>query len=242
MRKSGRPILPSPAPVRRTKLVTLILNQLRDYVITHSLVEEDRLPPERELASQLNVSRPSLRNALDWLSERGALRRVQGGGTFLQSNFLLVLTQTYGDAEPSQDRLREVAQARALLEPILTRLAAEKMSQSEIAALQADVARAESRIDDYEAWRQHDLSFHVRLSRLAGNAILADTLDSLFPHVLKLWQARPEYFNRPQCLAGHRAIVESLARHDAEGAVRWMQRHLESFQRAANAGPLRVSA
>jgi len=223
-------------------LVTLILNQLRDYVIRNSLVEEDRLPPERDLAAQLNVSRPSLRNALDWLSERGALRRVQGGGTFLQANFLLVLTQTSGDVEPTHQRLREIAQARSLLEPMLVRLAAERMSQTDIAALQADVARAESRLDDYEAWRQHDLSFHVRLSRLAGNTILADTLDAMFPDVLKLWIDRPAYFNRPQCLAGHRAIVEAFARHDANAAVRWMQRHLESFQRASDAGPLRVSA
>jgi GntR family transcriptional repressor for pyruvate dehydrogenase complex len=234
--------MPVSAPVRRTKLLNLILNQLRDYAITHGLAEDDRLPPERDLAAQLSVSRPSLRNALDWLSQRGALRRVQGGGTFLRSNFLVVLAQDEAGAELPEDQIAEVVEARVQLEPMLIRMAAGHIKQQDLEWFRHEFSRVENRLDNLDGWRHHDLSFHVRLSRLSGNSILAETLDAIFPRVLKLWTATPGFFNRAEALSDHRAIIDALGRGDAEMAARRMYKHVLDFKRSVMTARLGIPA
>ena len=71
----GRDIKPGPDPVRRTNLTTLILYRLRDFAIAQGLVEGDRLPPERELAARLSVSRPTLRD--DNIASSRARRQIR---------------------------------------------------------------------------------------------------------------------------------------------------------------------
>lgn len=217
--------LPSPTPVRRANLTTLILDQLRQYVITHGLSENDRLPPERDLAIRLRVSRPSLRNALDWLSERGALKRVQGGGTFLQGNFLDVLADAPGtlsdDPTPA-----ELAEARLLVEPGLVRLAAQRITSNEIASLDRELARVRQRLADPSACRQHDLQFHIRLAQLSGNTLLAATIEGFMAHAMALWNTQPSETDPAQVVADHQEIVSCLARQDGDAAARRMAEHL----------------
>lgn len=219
--------LPSPTPVRRANLTTLILDQLRQYVITNGLSENDRLPPERDLAIRLRVSRPSLRNALDWLSERGALRRVQGGGTFLQANFLDVLADAPGTIvdEPSPG---ELAEARMILEPGLARLAAERVTSVELAALERELQRVRQRLGDPSACRQHDLKFHIRLAQLSGNTLLATTVEGLMAQAMSLWNLHPQELDVAQMVADHQELLGYLARHDAESAARKMAEHLRA--------------
>jgi GntR family transcriptional repressor for pyruvate dehydrogenase complex len=216
-------------PVRRTNLTQLILDQLRSYVLNNGLVEEDRLPPERELAAQLNVSRPSLRNALDWLEERGALRRVQGGGTFLQPNFLHVIADAR-DSEGAGDQcLREAIEVRVHLEPVLIRLASERASQAELNALAEETAKAKFRTADLAFWRWHDLQFHSRLARFARNAALARTLEEALADVylLSAGQREPNDFARAQ--SEHELILEALMWRDADAASSRMSEHLQGM-------------
>ncbi|MBL9125007.1 MAG: FadR family transcriptional regulator [Planctomycetaceae bacterium] len=232
--------LPGPAPVRRTNLTQLILDQLRDYVLSHGLLEEDRLPPERELAAQLDVSRPSLRNALDWLAQRGALRRVQGGGTFLQSTFLTVLAEAHVAHAAAPSNSSELAEARGYLEPLLVQLAAERASSEELAALAADAARAGQRLEDVEFWRLHDLAFHARLAKLSGNSILAEALGAALHQTARSDQSAP--LDTRKCHEQHSEILEALTRRDAEAAAQLMREHLQGCHAVDDAAGLRVSA
>lgn len=233
---------PGPAPVCRANLSTLILHQLRDYVVAQGLVDGDRLPPERELASRLSVSRPTLRSALQWLGQRGALRRVQGGGTFLRPNFLSVLVDVPGSSSSTPPTAAEVVEARLHIEPLLAEMAAERMSIAELDGLKAALARSAQRLDNADSWRQHDLHFHLRIARLSGNSVLADTLKSLFAQVVAIWTDHADKFDAAKSYAEHLAIVDALARRDGAGAAMQMGRHLEAFARAAGTRPLRFSA
>lgn len=237
----SRTQIPGPAPVRRTNLTQLILDQLRDYVLTHGLLEEDRLPPERELAERLDVSRPSLRNALDWLAQRGALRRVQGGGTFLQASFLTVLAEAEVAGQQDSATSTQVAEARGYLEPLLTQLASSRARAEEFEKLAADLARARDRLEDAEYWRQHDLAFHARVARLSGNAVLAETL------VVALRQAAagnspPLKLDTQKCHEQHAGILAALSRRDGEAAARLMHEHLQCCHKVGKSPSFRVSA
>lgn len=227
--------------MRRTNLTQLILDQLRDYVLGHGLLEEDRLPPERELATQLDVSRPSLRNALDWLAQRGAVRRVQGGGTFLQASFLTVLAEAHVASQSEPASAGGLSEARGYLEPLLVQLAASRARPEEIEALAADTDRAGQRLDDAEFWRQHDLAFHARLAKLSGNALLAETL------VAALRQAAGASsvalpLDTLKCHEQHAELVAAMERREPETAARLMRDHLQCCHGVGESPVLRVSA
>jgi GntR family transcriptional repressor for pyruvate dehydrogenase complex len=224
--------LPTPMPVRRSNLTQLILDQLRSYVLNNGLVEEDRLPPERELATQLNVSRPSLRNALDWLEARGALRRIQGGGTFLQSNFLHVIADAREANAPNEECLRDAIEARLHLEPVLIRLVCDRAPQSELDALAEEVAKAKFRTADPAFWRWHDLQFHSRLARSGRNAVLARTLEEALSDVYLL-SSQAEQFDFVRAQSEHEQIIEALIWRDADAAASRMAEHLQALSSAA---------
>jgi len=226
--------------VRRTNLTTLILDQLRQYVIAHNLSEHDRLPPERDLAIHLNVSRPSLRNALDWLATRGALRRVQGGGTFLEVTFLEIIADS-PEAQTDRPEATQIIEARWALEPAVARLAAERISAAELETLTRDLHRAELRLDNPQLFRQADLKFHLRLAQASGNSILAASVESLLNHVLALWAAEPDT-DRRAIHADHVAILDAVARRDPELAERRMRAHIESFGRNVGYGLVKIGA
>ncbi len=234
--------LPSPTPVRRTNLTALILEQLRQYVIQHDLREEDRLPPERELAIRLQVSRPSLRNALDWLSHQKALRRVQGGGTFLAANFLSVVAQYNHRGGSEAPSLAELAEARSRIEPVLAEMAAVRATQAELAELTQEVDRAQSYIDRADAWHQFDLQFHTRVGRMARNGVFAQAMEDVLAQVLAFWTTHADECDRVQAQADHRRIAEALNRRDDAAAARAMLDHLRLFERAVVARPLKLPA
>ena len=79
--------------IRQPKLSDVIEQQLEFLILEGTLRPGEKLPPERELAKQFDVSRPSLREAIQRLEAKGLLLRRQGGGTFVQSS----LWQSFSD-------------------------------------------------------------------------------------------------------------------------------------------------
>ena len=75
-------------PLKQAKLSDVIQSQLEAMILEGSLVAGQKLPPERELAVQFEVSRPSLREAIQKLEAKGLVSRRQGGGTFVSDNIL----------------------------------------------------------------------------------------------------------------------------------------------------------
>lgn len=222
--------LPGVSPVRRTSLVTLILERLKEYIADAGLRQGDRLPPERVLATQLGVSRPSLRAALDLLSERGALRRVQGGGTYLESNIAAVLAQVGEHDDAPRAQLREVVEARFHLEPVVAELAADRANDEQLADLEQSIEQIAGNLDDLAAWFQHELHFHVRLARMCGNSVLTTAVESLYPQILGCWQSHADTLDPAVSLEEHRAILDALKRRDGEGANKAMAQHLQHFR------------
>lgn len=223
--------LPSAAsPVRRRPLVALILDQLREFIATARLRPGDRLPPERQLAQQLAVSRPSLRAALDWLSERGALRRVQGGGTYLEPNIHAVLAEARDRDVVERGKVVEVIEARFVLEPLLASLAAERAEDVEIQDLRNDLAVDPASMVDPADYGQHELQFHVRLARTCGNPILVGMLEMLFPHFLGFCQMHAKDLDARAALSAHAEILDAVARRNPAEAAERMRSYLTRYQ------------
>jgi GntR family transcriptional repressor for pyruvate dehydrogenase complex len=190
--------------------------------------EGGRLPPERELASQMKVGRRTIRAALSVLEEEGAISRRQGQGTFFGPPKLV------GEREVAELAHRvspqEIIEARLSIEPALARLAATRASLADIDAMAriAEKARTARNARDYA---QADAGFHRKVAECAGNALFR----ALFEMIIKVrekadWARVRQYYFRHdgarRSYEEHRVIIDAISERDPQAAAAAMQDHL----------------
>ncbi|WP_410216222.1 FadR/GntR family transcriptional regulator [Paracoccus sp. (in: a-proteobacteria)] len=213
-----------------------IARRLQEMIRSGELKAGQKLPSQRLLAGQLNVSRPSLREALLTLETLGLVQTLPARGTFVldPASRSHSTTWRYDDAYD----LREVFQTRLLLEGQLCRLAATAMTPHTTEALR-DAAQAFE-----EAWSAGDLLAHVEADLALHLAIAAACpnrmLSGLYRTVQQLLtetQRQPIPNTDPdrmsQSIAEHRAIIEALERRDPDGSEARMQDHIRNTARCA---------
>lgn len=204
-----------------------IARRLRTQIHAGDLGPGDRLPPERELAKQLGVGRVSIREALRLLQAGGyvEIRRGATGGTFISG-----LDRPYQDwlstMRSGSGAITEILDLRIGLETQAARLAAERRTDDDLAAMTAaidEMTTSASRV----SFRNADAQFHSILARASRNRRLESAITN----------ARGEMFAPLDALvyteliessrAGHLAIYEAVRAGDAEGARLAMDSHLE---------------
>lgn len=189
----------------------------------------DQLPPERELADQLQISRTTLRQALTALTQSGHVTSARGrhGGTFV------------ADPLPIAPRPRRAATEDEMRSMLDFRLAAETGAVIRAAerATDADLKRLLSLTDqmadaqEFENYRRADMLFHVGLAEAARSPRLVEAMTqahSELDEAIGLVPHPPEVLNRSN--RQHRAIVAQLGKRDALAAVRLIREHLEGTE------------
>lgn len=165
------------APQRAARIAT----QLVELIDLQKLLPGDKLPPERQLADLLEVSRPSLREALHILQAQGLVQIKHGQGTFVQEPLVAqelrasMMTKTHG--------LNELFDAREVLEVPAAKWAATKASKEDIRLLRAtlnqiDTVTASDPID-FDQLQSLDAKFHLTIVGIAGNRFINQTLNVL---------------------------------------------------------------
>lgn len=218
---TGRPL---PPKVTRTRLYEQVAEQITAWAAATGLTVGDRLPPERELAVQLGVSRATLSQALVALEVVGVVAVRHGDGTVL----VRPTTETIGQAiRDHASRLPEILETRDALETKLAALAAERRTDEDLAAIDAALAEMEADIAAGGRGVDGDEHFHAAVTAASHSALLARLMLEIAPLVRETRLeslAQPE---RPQSsLAGHRRIAEAIAAGDPEAASRAMHDHI----------------
>lgn len=169
-------------PLRRSPLVELAVRQLHQQLRAGRWQLGDRLPAETELAAQLGVGRSTVREAVRALAHAGLLETRQGSGTFVRS----LEPDTPWEPLLRQAAVLDVYEVREALEVQGARLAAERRTESDVAALQASLAardQARQRAGGGQ-FVETDLAFHRTVITAAHNPLLAELFDS-FAAVLR---------------------------------------------------------
>lgn len=158
-----------------------IASQLIDLIKLQKLIPGDKLPPERQLAELLAVSRPSLREALHILQAQGIVLIKHGQGTFIQEPRVAqelrasLLSTTHG--------LNELFDAREVLEVPASKWAAEKATKEDIRLLRATLNQIDNITSnvpiDYVQLQALDAKFHLTIVGIAGNRFINQTLNVL---------------------------------------------------------------
>ncbi|MER7200402.1 GntR family transcriptional regulator [Streptomyces sp. CB01635] len=211
----------------RPRLYEQVLDRLRAYVAEGGLRAGDRLPPERDLAARLGVSRASVKQAITVLEVQGLVEARHGGGTYLMRDSL--------DAEPVERmverrrRLPDVLEAREALETKLAELAAERRTDEDLAALHAALDRMVADIEDGGHGVEGDRLFHAAVTAAAHSALLAEFMRSIADQVT---ESRTESLRQPRrparSLAQHRAILDAIETGRPAQAAAAMRRHVRT--------------
>jgi GntR family transcriptional regulator, transcriptional repressor for pyruvate dehydrogenase complex len=211
-----------------------VAQELRRYIGTNGLVPGDRLGTEHELAAELGVSRPTLREALRLLSGSHLLRSRQGpgGGIFVASTPGEGMGRNLSEAiatmlATESVSLHQLLDARRFLEVPLAGMAARHARADTIEALEAAVRDAEGEMPGTPAFDRADARFHQAIARAAGNELLVAftswILDVLQPSLI----AHIGHAVDPEeILCQHRAILRAIRRGQPAAAERAMARHI----------------
>ncbi len=218
------------APIVRESVAEMVVRRILDMVKAGVLKAGDALPPERDLALSLNVSRPSVREAMRGLAVLGVVKTRQGGGACISDlgpDSLLGPLQFYLSLE--RMNIRELYDARSLIESDVARRAAVNILDTDLARLEVLLAEQGQTIGDPIAFRQSDFDFHEVIWIGSGNAFLKRIGESL--NVLGL-EFRKRASEKPgvleQSLQDHRRLLDALKARDANAAARAAELHMQN--------------
>jgi GntR family transcriptional repressor for pyruvate dehydrogenase complex len=170
-------IVAAVAPQRAARIAT----QLVELIDLQKLNPGDRLPPERQLADLLEVSRPSLREALHILQAQGLVQIKHGQGTFVQEP--LVAQELRASMMATTHGLNELFDAREVLEVPASKWAAENATKEDIRQLRATLNQIDTitAIEpiDFDQLQALDAKFHLTIVGIAGNRFINQTLNVL---------------------------------------------------------------
>jgi GntR family transcriptional regulator, transcriptional repressor for pyruvate dehydrogenase complex len=219
------------APVRGRRAFDEIIDQLRSRLRTGDLRPGDRLPSERSLAEQFQVSRNTVREALRMLEISGLIqiRRGATGGGFVSQSEPRVVARGLSDALLlSTFSLSDLTEVRHWLGLVVTRLACERATEEDLQRLEANVEQAEH-FTRTEEWERRSVVNHEFLDLLA--AATANPVLEIFQHsvteVIREIVSAIGPIPGEALLESRRRLLAHLRARDAEGAAAEMDRHLE---------------
>ncbi|WP_158750484.1 FadR/GntR family transcriptional regulator [Acidobacterium sp. S8] len=234
-----------------THLTMQVVNHVRSLIEDGTLHPGDKIPPERDFAKKLKISRASLRAGIGHLAAMGVLNVRHGVGTFvadgpptLGTEPLALLSVLHG-FKPWQ-----MFEARLILESHLAALAAERGRDEHFTALAEEVTEMYATFHEPQEYLIHDMRFHRTIAEAAGNPILAVLMETI---TAALYEERRRTVERSQSLKQaaeiHREIYRAIRSRNADEARAVMEKHLKLAESAqvkesalSKAGSKRIAA
>ncbi|NBG87742.1 FadR/GntR family transcriptional regulator [Isachenkonia alkalipeptolytica] len=222
-------------PIKSKKIYESVIEEVQQMIIEGTLSKGDKLPTERDLAEQLNVSRTSVREAMRALEVLGIVQVKQGGGNFIKEQFDDALVEPLSMMFIlNQSHPREIVELRRIIEVESVYRAAERISDEDIKELRVIIDQlnihTKSRNEIKSA--EYDKEFHYSICRIADNYLFSNILNmvsNLMDVLIK--DARGTILlkehNRDVLIEQHEKIFRALAARNPQGAADAMKEHIE---------------
>lgn len=211
-----------------------VVNHIRKLIEDGTLQPGDKIPPEREFAHMLNISRASLRTGIGYLAAMGVMKVRHGVGTFvadgppeLGKSSIDLMSALYGF------KTWQMFEARFILESHLAALAAERGKEEHHTALAEEVAEMYATFDKPTDYLIHDVSFHRIIARASGNPILAALMETITSALYDTRRTTVEHsLDLRESAELHREIYKAIRGRKPQEASRLMEKHLKLAETA----------
>jgi len=223
-------------PIEPKRLYRQIAEQLRTLITADKLAAGSRLPAERDLARQLGVSRPSVREALIAMEVEGWVEVRTGSGVYVLDRAHQASGRNASRApklSPDEWGPLELIRARRVVEGEVAAVAATQAKRKHIEAMSKALASMKADADHSVLPLESDRAFHTAIVESCGNVVLTET-------VQRFWDARRgPLFERlggffetahswRAAIVEHEAILDAVRLHDAAAARKAMHDHLDN--------------
>lgn len=207
-----------------------ISNQIESKIRSAEIKENEKLPSERQLASDYGVSRAVIREALRVLDEKGLIKVIVGKGNYVRLPKDEYLTDKFEDVIDYHNiNKNDVMQARQVIEAAVGRLILDALSPEDIDAFETIYAQMEQSIMDVQAFSTLDANFHMQIARCTGNRlieIIAQILNNVTNRKL-LFEDDVEI--RKNAQREHREILEAFKLRDKAKLEAAFASHMHSY-------------
>ena len=220
--------------VSHRRLTEEIADQIERLILNHELQIGDSLPPERELATQLQVSRNILREAISMLTQKGLLEVRPGSGTYVARPSAEVLEDSLAFLiRFNETALYDLFEARLLIEVEIAGLAAERATEEDRELIAERFEQLESAMGDFEAYVEADIRFHTALAGATRNEIYRLLLSSIrgaLRQIIRFFvKHNPAVLEEAHLY--HQRILQAIQKQCPEEARVAMRQHLETAHR-----------
>ena len=209
-----------------------MVDHIRSLIENGTLQPGDKIPPEREFARQLKISRASLRTGIGYLAAMGVMKIRHGVGTFVADG-----PPEFGKASLGMMgalhgfQAWQMFEARIIIESNIAALAAERGKDEHHAAMAEEVAEMFAAVDNPADFFIHDLMFHRIISQASGNPILAAVIETI---TSAMYDKRRKTVERStdvrESAEKHREIYRAIRSRNSSEARRLMEEHLRMAQ------------
>ncbi len=219
------PTKPRPRPPARPRLYEQLVERLVEHMRDAGLGVGDRLPPERELAVALEVSRASVSQALVALEVQGVIEVRHGDGAIIRQTVseqgVLALLRDRAN------RRAEIIEARQALEVKLTELAAARRTPEDLVAIDAALELMRQEVANGDRGVTGDERFHAAITTAARSRLLARMMNEIAPMIRETRLESLSQPDRPKAsLDGHERIASAIRSGDPKAAADAMRDHL----------------
>lgn len=221
------------------------IQAIEELLVSGRFVSGDRLPVEADLATSLNISRGTLREAVRALAQAGALDVRQGDGSYVaRLDPARLFTGLRIQAQLAQaSNLAVLMDARSILEPRMAAVAAERRTDADLAALDATLADLNSLDqDDLDHFVDKDLGFHRAVAAAAQSPLLGEVLNCVVMTTVRLRHLVGSDADayRSATRGSHARLVDALRAGDGAKASVETSDHLSEISRWINMAPVRT--
>lgn len=220
------------SPIKNTKVYELVIEQIKEMISNGTLKKGDKLPSERELVEELQVSRTSIREALRSLEIVGLIESRQGEGNFIKDSFKNNFFQPLSIMFLLQNNdITEVLELRRIIEIENCELAAQRITNEELDILKELIYNFKNCESEDESIKV-DKKFHYMIAQSSHNNLVLCVLNSistLMDSIIKDAREKilKEGSNKEILIQQHENIYNALYNHDSKKAAICMKQHLD---------------
>ncbi|SMC86080.1 transcriptional regulator, GntR family [Desulfocicer vacuolatum DSM 3385] len=219
-------------PIKPKRISDQVFDQIRELIFRGTLKPGEKMMPERELAEAMNVSRTTIRDAIQRLVTMGLIVQKQGQGTFVKTHDGKIESPLVKAMEAQDATIEELLEVRMGLECNATALAAKRADENDLKALAHSIEEMKIEIASGRLGTEADTSFHMAIAYAAKNPlqvlVMRNFYDYLFYGIRENLSGLYEKEDNIQIIIRqHEEIMKTIKNRDPYGAYKAMKNHIQ---------------